>query len=373
MVAYNPQMMVQLNEILPDGSDIPFEVDFLEGMPRGELGLGDLTHHSANKPLKVTARIRSDIGGTMNTCSLSINNPLYIETFRKNPQAELNKFKGKKFRLRVWAWYDDNSSLTPIPPAQIWPVFVGDVLDGFNISAQGVNDVEIVINSQGHSWLAGSGKYRKTWKGGTDYFVIVNEIMDEIVNARGQGQETDGSAPQFFVDDFDGKLAGKVLPSSFSVNRNPVEVLNDICRELDMVWGVHNNIPYIVSRDRPFQMDKLPISRENVLREEAVEVNYKTGLISNISYGISGFSFSHNFDKQLFIGRMVEASDEPQTGDGSTFVAGRITSVGAVIDNYDGNVISCNCSYVDYNEDSPTKSKVILPEKRQDNSGLRNV
>ena len=378
MQKYNPQIEVQINEILPDGSDIPFEVDFFSGE--------DKNHHAGNRPINIAANVTNSLGGTQNFCSLTISNPLYIETFRKNPQAEINKFKGKKLRIRVWAWYDDNGVTTKGPQPFDPPVFVGDALNGFTISADDINDAQIQIQAQGHSWLASSGKYKKTWEGGQTYLDVVNDIMLEIVENRGQGQELDGSAPRFIVDDFLEQLVGKELPLSFTVNRNPIEVLNDICRELDYVWGVHNNIPYIVSRKHPFQPDFYPTN--SAMPEEYSPIDYQTGLISNISYGIDNFTFRSLHDRELFIGRVVTVTDAPQTNPGGTIVngivvappqgadntavPGRITEISSVFDNQRGHSMNCTCSYlVNFTKDAPTEAEVVLPERRANNSGLR--
>ena len=366
MASYNPQLFVEINEIFPDGSDLPFEVDFFGG--------ADQNHHSENKPPVINCNITNSLGATQNTLFLTITNSPYIEEFRRDPQAQLERIKGKKLRIRVWAWYDDNSSLTRTAQPLYQPVFVGDALEGFSVSADGINDASIIIQAQGHAWLSTSGKLKRTWEPGFSYKTIAEEIMLYFIEERGQGQETNSTFPHFVVDDLDLKLEEKLLESPLTINRNPMEVLNDICRDLDFVWGIHNNIPYIVSRNRPSQFDKLLISPFNQISDQKAECNSETGMTSIISYGTIGFSYSHNYDRNIFPGRVVEASDEPQTGERGTFVAGRVNSVNTTINNYTGHSMRIECDYLtEYNPLTPLDSIAVLPERRADNSGLRSV
>lgn len=365
MTSYNPQIKLEINEILEDGADVPFNVDFLGG--------SDTSHSDTNKPLQINCTINNSLGSSQNTCAITITNSLYLEEFRRDPQAQLEKIKGKKLRVRCWGYFDDNNQTASTAMPFVQPAFVGDALEGFDITSSGVNDANLTINAQGHAWLATSGKYRKTWEIGQNYLEIVDEIMGEITFNRGQGQELSTDRPWFIIDDFDLKLEEKELESPLTVNRNPIETLNDICRDLDMVWGVHNNIPYILSRDRASQSDKFLIGLNNQGLENKAVVNYETGLLSIIDYGTDGFSFTHNYDRNLFIGRVVEVSDEPQTGERDTFIAGRIRSVSTTLDNYTGNTMTVQCDYLtDYNPGRPLQAKVVLPERRADNSGLRS-
>jgi len=365
MANYNPQIKVEINEILPDGSDIPFAVDFFEG--------ADQNYHAANKPIHISCRTTNSLGGGQNSASISIRNPLYLEKFRKDPQAELAKFKGKKLRVRIWAWYDDNGTTALGAQPFNQPVFVGDALEGFSVSSQGVNETSIEIQAQGHAWLATSGKMRKTWEPGVTYLQICEEIMLEFIENRGQGQEDNGQFPHFVVDDFPGRLEGKILESPLTINRNPMELLNDICRDLDYVWGVHNNIPYIVSRERPSRFDKLLVGAVNQFENRVAIISGFTSMSGLINYGTDTFSFSHNFDHNLFIGRVVEVNDEPQTGERGTLVAGRVNQITGSFDNRLGHNMLLDCSYLtNYTRLAPLDSFVVLPERRADNSGLRD-
>lgn len=366
MASFNPQIKVEINEILPDGSDLPFEIDFFEG--------ADQNNHDRNRPPVVNVSTNSTIGATQNIAYITISNSPYIEKFRRDPQAELEKIKGKKLRIRVWAWFDDNGSTAQGAKPFYQPIFVGDSLDGFSVSSSGINDSAIQIQAQGHAWLSTSGKWKKTWEPLTNYLTICEEIMAYFVEEKGQGQESSGDFPWFVVDDFPERLFKKELESPLTINRNPMELLNDICRDLDYVWGVHNNVPYIIAREHVPQQGLFLIGINNQGFDDKAEVNSETGMIGIITYGTNGFSFQHNYDRNLFIGRVVEVSDEPQTGERGTFVAGRIRSVNASANNYTGHKFSIECDYLtEYNPNAPLDSKVVLPIRRADNSGLRST
>jgi len=364
---YNPQLRVQFTEILDDGSETEFDLDLFGG-------LSDLRNSGTNKPLHVTASVQKALGGAQDAATLLIHNSPYIETFRQNPQAELERFRGKKLRMRIWAWWDDNEATDPGPEPQTVVVFVGDVLDGFDIISTGITDSAIQVQGLSHSWLVSSGKYQNVWLPETDYFTICIETLEEIVTTRNQGREELGFEQFYIVDDSLERLKDKVLESPYAVNSNPLEVLNKICKEFDYTFGINGNIPYILPKSKPFAAGLLPVDPSNSITAQSIDVSFETGMSSLINYGMYEFSFSHAFTHDFIVGRVVTAFDEPQVNVSSTFVAGRISELSIQLDNMEGHSVETHCQYLyNFNPLSPTEADVTLPEKRADNSGLRNT
>lgn len=366
MFSYNPQLRVEINEILPDGSDLPFQVDFLDGSPQ---------NFTINEqPIHINCSINNTLGASQNTATITISNTSYIEDFRSDPQAEIAKLAGKRLRVRIWAWYDNNIGLQSNPQPFFQPVYVGDIIDGFAVRSRGINDSSVQFKAQGHGWLATSGKLKTRFAAGSNYLDVVTSIMTYFIEERGQGQENNGSAPQFIIDDSIKSLEGKILTSSLSINRNPMETLNDISRDLDYTWGVHNNIPYMLPKAKASSKDSLLIADANLALESVARCSFETGMKGVINYSSDGFSFNHNYDRNIFIGRTIQASDEPQTGGRNTFVAGRVDSCATILDNKSGHSMSVDCSYLkEYNPADPFGATVSLPERRADNSGLRSI
>lgn len=357
---YNPQIEIDFSLINDDGSESDMTINLFDG-PAGDYS--QLRHHEGWDPLKVDINVNKSLGGTQDRARITIHNTPYIEKFYLDYQAELEKIRIQKWRVRIWAWYSDNLTLTPRPAMP--PSFVGDITEDFSVVPEDITDASIQLECMGHGWLSRSGKMKKTWVAGTTYREIVQDLFENMLS-KGYGREQRGDTPKYVIK-ADARL-GKTLKRGFSKNRNPCEVMNDICRELDFVWGIHNNIPYITPRDKAFNtlLEDYPTS--SALPPTALTNSHETGMSSLINFGKYSYSLSSLYDSGFMPGRYINTRQDPQINIGvfTGSVDGRINEISANLSNYgEGHQIDITCQYVKGRD-------VILPPKRADNSGLRN-
>lgn len=358
---YNPQIEIQLNRLDVDGKEVFDQNDPICNLssknPAGDV-LNDYNYHSTNKPIRVNCDISKNIGSENDSAAIALHNHPLFEQLRENPASILNAIENSFYRLRVWAWHDDNDSLVQQPRPNIPPAFVGDVYEGFGFQSNEVTDSVITIQALSHGWLANSDKMRQTWPEGTEYLKIVEDIFAFIVNDRGYGIESIGAAPKSVIEGLEtaGRLSAKKLVKPFTIDRNPTETLNDICRELDMDWGIDNNIPYILNRNYYFATNELnsqPVNPFNTIYDETS----KTGLTS---YGLYNFSSSMIYDAGVVLGNLYRLLDSPQINTNAG-IEGKLKSQSIKLSNVDGHN-----SQMEFDVYDIVSDKVKLPRRRRD-------
>ena len=354
---YNPQLKLEFSLLNDDGNESDMTIDLFQGIDGYDSS--DLNYHAGNKPIAVECNIQKSLGGGQQTADIVIHNSPYIETFRNNYKGELEKIRNQKWRVRIYAWYDDNGSVTQSPRPSDPPVFVGDITEDFVVTSSGINDTSLQLQATGHGWLANSGKMKQTWQAGTTYLEIVNDLFDYMLNEKNYGRETRASTPKKVILNT-GEL-NNTFKRGFSINRNPCEVMNDICRDLDCVWGINNNIPYIMLRSNYFLNAEAPIE------SQPTEFNYFVdgrGMTSLVNFSKYTFSFSALWFNNFIVGGTVSQTEAPQVNS-QDLVLGRINEISIKLDNFNGHTTDLTCSY------HLGAGQVVLPPKRADNSGLR--
>lgn len=364
MPAYNPQLDLEFTVLNDDGTESPMTIDLFTGLDG--VSYADLNHHDEWKPLNVECSVSKSLGGTQDQATITIHNTPYIEIFRKDYRAELNKIRNQKWRVRIYAWYDDNGTVAQSPRPTMAPVFVGDITEDFNVVSSGINDTSLQFQALGHGWLARSGKMKKTWAATSTYLNVVTDLFDYMINVKKYGRETIGATPKYVILP-DARL-NKTRKRGFSIDRNPIETMNDICRDIDFVWGIHNNIPYILPRDKSFGiLTDYPSSV--TLPSTAIVIRENTGATSLANYSKYTFGFSSQYSEGILIGRYVQLRESDQVksnGFGYIGIGGRLNEMEISLSNYgSGHQMDANASYFDGGD-------VVLPPKRADNSGLRN-
>lgn len=355
---YNPQIEIEITEINADGSESPI-IGLLK-----EFADTDYRHHDQNKPLTIKASIQKSLGSMQNTCALEVFNAPIIEAIRQDPERTTAEIAKTFYRLRVWAWHDDNGTTTKTARPNIPPAFVGDVLDGFPTpKPSSTTDSSFRIEAISHSWLATSGKMRETWQPNTDWATVTQDIFDYIIS-KGYGRETYQATPKSVIENIVTLplLQAKTFQRHFNMNRNPMETLNDFCRELDLVWGFENNIPYIISRSTYFDTNEL----NQIAVEDDFDVPLKqnTGKIGLTSFSTMGFSASGIFDPNFILGVKVSTNDNSQIDSSLLESIGRINELSINLDNEQGHTVDINASYI-----SESTNDVRLPKRRDDTSG----
>jgi len=351
---YNPQVDIEITRLAADGSEQQITDNFTS------IADQDFNFHSTNKPLDFKASINKRLGSEQDTCTVTIQNPQFLEDLRQNPTSFVENIRDNFYRIRVWAWHDDNNQVSNTVRPNIPPVWVGDILDGFSSGSTSTTDSQLTIESSSHSWLATSGKMRRTWAMGTTYDVIMNDILDWFLNERGYGKETiGGTAKKVITGVENGLLASKATKKAFTINRNPIEVANDLCREFDLMFGFHCNIPYVLARSNYFLVNEL---NDISVGNEGVLIDRQTGKIGISDFSSYSINCSSIFNQYHIIGSLATISDAPQIDGG--LALGRIDSTQITLANgSDGHVSGISCSYVG------SDGNIVLPRRRNNSSG----
>jgi len=363
MSLYNPQLAVEFTILSEDGSERQEEdfITFLSSEINGQQ-FNDYNFHARNKPLGVEVDINKGLGSTQNTCNLTFYNHLLIEQIRKNPDLIVSSISENFYRVRVWAWHDDNSSSTSTARPNIPPVFVGDVIDGFTVEDLDTVDSSIRIQAHSHSWLSTIGKMKKTWEPGTNYLLIMQDLLQFILD-KNYGVETLGNAPVYVIEDeTSGILEAKLLLRSKSININPLEEINEICRELDMLWGIENNIPYVLLRANFFRNNFL---NQTPINEGDSIYSSETSKIKLNSYGLFEFNASSIWQNSFVLGTVHAQVDIGSIDPSVTSNAiGRLDSLSISLSNgQKGHTTNLQYSWLGDDD------KVRLPRRRGNTTG----
>jgi len=367
MALYNPQIELEFTVIGQDGFETGDETFLTLLSSNDEKGLlNDYKYHDRNKPIAVEANINKSFTSLNSTASIKIYNHLFVEYFKQYPNTFFDDLENNYHRVRIWAWHDDNGSSAATSRPNIPPVFVGDILQGINIQPLSTSDSVINIQAESNSWLMTSGKMRKTWDAGTNYGTIVQDLMQEIID-RGYGVETRGQTPRYVIEPNTLiKLQAKQLIRSKSITNNPVEELNEICRDFDSVWGIENNVPFYCNRDEYFQPNQVNSTQLNTANRFLWSESSKIGLTS---IGIRDFQCSAVWQNEFILGTSYLSSDEGmfnQNGNEIFGFDGRLDTANISLNNVNTAGHTCDMvfGYVD-NE----SNKVRLPQRRLDASG----
>ena len=359
----NPQIELEFSVINDDGSESDMTVDLFTGI--GGTSYANTRHSDAWKPLEINANITKTLGGTPDQASITIHNLPWIEVFRRDPIAELAKFRDQSWRVRIWAWYDDNSDINQTTRPNIPPVFVGDITEDFAVNSSDITDSSLQLQATGYGWLSNSGKMRKTWQAGTTYAAIFGDIF-QYFKAKGYGRELRGVAAKSVINS-DPRMS-KSLKRKLTINRNPVETMNDLTRDIDATWGIHNNIPYVLMRDDYFNVvtNGYPSQQEPPITFYVL--NHEAGTNSLIQYNKHTFNLRAKLSAEQRVGLSVGVEESPQI-ESVAFgnrVKGRFDELNFSLSNYgDGHQANMKLRYM-------AGITVILPAQRSDNSGLNN-
>lgn len=343
---YNPQIKIELKKLETDGSESDMDVQIIPD---------DIQVHEGNKPILVECNINKALGSGQQTAIVTLHNAPIIEEIRSNYFSYIETIRNQNWRVYIWAWWADSRAKTDAPYS---PIFIGDIYEDVNVQPQSTNDATITLRANSHDYIMRSGPYKKEYAAETTYREIVDDVFAYF---RDQLQAVN----RLVIQDFEGLLDQKKVIRPFVINRNPTETLNDICRELDMVWGVDSKTMYFLKRDDFIFTERL---MENPKGNADVRIASASGLTSLVNFSKYQFSFSALWDNVYEIGRGIGVEEFPQINVNSDPpIAGRINSLSINLDNYSGHTTDVICQYFNFAGDP----RVILPPQRQDFSGRR--
>lgn len=340
---YNPQIKIEMFKLSPEGEELPMDVEIIPP---------DIQRYQGYKPILVECQISKELGAAQDTAVITLHNAPIIEEIRSNYFAYLQKIRDQNWRIKIWAWWSDSPDKTE---PEYSPIFIGDIYDDVNVQSSSVNDSSMTLRANSHEFIMRSGKYRTEFPPETTR----REIVDDVFEYFG----TLGYDKKIVIQDKNGILDEGIEKRRYVINRNPTEVLNDICRHHDFVWGVDSGTLYMLHRKEVFLKEQLPLI---VKEKDFTATVYTTGMTSLVNFSKYQFSFSNLWDNAFSLGKIVAVAELPQINIFQEIpIAGRINRMDIQLSNYQGHSCNLTCQYYDFEG----SEEVILPPQRQDFSG----
>ena len=293
-------------------------------------GFVDGKEEEAYLPYKMTCTITKSITSNADECTLTIDNYEALEDFYREPTLFLDEFSKKDYILTVFLGYED-----------FHQVYSGDLVDLSVTGGSNITDQSVVLTaSSGQKALTG-GKIKKKFAAGQSFMDIANECF--------KAYEEFGIKFEVIDDPFD-KLGGKPLKKPRTEDRLVSEVLNDICRELDMTWGIAERHEQTTPQIGYF-VDKKSVFDVGIFGRGVFDVSYETGLLGLPSFSKSQFTFTHRQDKRLNLGVAIDLDVSPQI-DITNKIRGRISGISMSLTNKAGAFnYTCTADFMDPNSD----------------------
>lgn len=319
--------------------------------------------------------IEKSLTSNADTATISITNHPVLEEMYKQKKLYFEKFNEKHLEVSILLYY-------VYPHAELFPektncIFTGDITDIYIDESENTNDQGLTLKATCGYYANLRAEINKTYPAGISYRQVVEDLFTYF-NKYGHNLYT--------LDDPNNKL-NKPLKRARSYHTKVSEALNDIAKDLDMIWGfdctpwtykergpigIYPGIPSDPSAinryKRAWFADKISVFdttgiHNNTGKERSIrginglEINGSTGKLGLIGYTKSQFSFTKLFDPSINIGMPIFASDVGARDQYVEFI-GRINRV--AINN---EIMKCECSYID------EKTGLAILEKDAKNAG----
>ena len=301
---FNREVTFTLREI--DGASVGAPAQFFGS----EIG----KEEEDNLPYEISASIRKSMTSNSDQCTLKITNFIALEKFYEQPDVFLEEYSQKDYILTVFLGYSD-----------FVQVFSGDLTDIAVTGGSSINDQAIILTATVGERALSRGRIKQKFSAGQSFQDLVDKSFEALLPF---GVEL------VLTDDPLDKLK-KELKKPRTEDRAAGDVLNDICRELDMTWGIDsrqtqtdNNRAYFVDKKSSFDVHGL-------FGKGIFDVGYETGLIGLPSFSKSQFRFTHRYDKHLNVGIAINLSVKPQINTDNK-ILGRISAVDLSATNKNG-------------------------------------
>ena len=319
--------------------------------------------------------IEKSLTSNADTATISITNHPVLEELYKQKKAYFNKFNEKHLELSILMYYEYPHVI--LFPEKTNCIFTGDVSDIYVDESENTNDQGFTLKATCGNQANLRAEVNKSYNAGMSYRQVVEDLFKQFNK---YGHEL------YVLDDPKNKL-NKPLKRARSFHGKVSEALNDIAKDLDMIWGfdgtpwtykergpigiypgIPSNPAAINRPKRAWFVDKISVfditgmhsdtGKERPIRGvNGLEINGSTGKLGLIGYTKSQFSFSKLFDPSINIGMPVFASDVGARDQYVEFI-GRINRV-----SINNEIMKCECSYVD------EKTGLAILEKDAKNVG----
>lgn len=312
------------------------------GPPASKFGSQIEKEEESYLPYKVDCTITKSMTSNADECTLTIQNFEALEDFYQEPELFIDEYSKKDYILTIFLGYED-----------FHQIYSGDLMDLSVTGGSNITDQAIVLKASSGQKALTAGKIKKKFSAGQSFRDITGECF-KVYEAFGIKFEV--------IDDPFNKLS-KTLKKPRTEDRLAAETLNDVCRELDMTWGIAERHEQTTPQIGYF-VDKKSVFDVGIFGRGVFDVSYKTGLLGLPSFSKSQFTFNHRQDKRLNLGVAVDLSVSPQINTASK-IRGRISAIAMSLTNKVGVYnYTCTADFMD------SQSQVLLANLNNDR---RNV
>lgn len=275
-------------------------------------GLSDTYYDSLTCDISIEKSITSN----SDTANVKIQNHPILEQMYSEKRAFFEKMNEKFYEVDIFQWHGCTiGSFTDPTRAEtlqkIQCIYTGDLTDITADESDSITDQALSLSLVSGSRASIRTIVNKKYAAGTTYLAVVNDLLSMYT-----------AYSVTVLDDPLGKL-NKTLPKSRTVHRKVSEVLDDICRDLEMTWGFDaarynmwtGNL--IAAPKSLFFVDKASVF-DSIPSADPTDANNGvgphfldggTGKYGRIGYTKSQFTTNHATDPALNIGRSIQASD----------------------------------------------------------------
>src|SRR6056300_451820 len=258
----------------------------------------DLRRYQVNTPCRCEVSISETFNSSQDTADITIYNAPIIDQLAADPAPIYEDLRATRKKIKIWQYWPDNDAF--YAPVDRELVYVGDLDPDIKANPKG-SDIELKIRANSHRRLIRKGRDEMKplkWREGVHtYQDVVTEVLESLnLTFKMQGYQ---------ISDPDGKLI-KPVKRIYQPQKNATEILNDICRTFDCVWGV--------TKDTLYFSDRRHLLEDNMTfydTPQMVSVD-TTGKIGLTSFGALEFTARNLSDAEAGIGRRLYYADTPK-------------------------------------------------------------
>lgn len=320
-------------------------------------------HHSMDNDSGFNISIQKALSSNGATATVTLTNHKNLEDLYRRTKENLENWQEKELEMSIVLYHQ-------YPDIHIYPervncVFTGDVVDiAVNQSSSTLDQGLSIKAIMGYTAASRYG-INDTYSAGDSYRFVVEDLFRRL--------ETQGY-DLFYLGDPAGKL-NKVLPRALIFTDKISTALNQIAKDLDMVWGwdsnpwrysdmsldgrytnlgIPSNLNAINEDKHCYWTDKRDVfdvtgihgssgTEERINGINGLRVSGDTGHVGLIGYTKSQFTFSAIYSPAYNVGMPVFADDvRAHLTQANERAIGRINRM--TINN---NTVTCECSYID--------------------------
>lgn len=312
-----------------------------------------------NNSLTFSYSLEKSLTSYGDTATIRVVNHPVLEQMYREKKMYFDKFRDKHLEVSLMFYYEYPHVI--LHPDKLNCIFTGDLVDIYTEDSSSTTENALVIKATAGYEASLRAEVNKNYSAGMPYRDVITDLFTYFNK---YGHELS------LIDDPTNKL-NKPLKRSRTFHTKVVDAINDIAKDLDMIWsfdstpwtyqergpigiypGIPSNPAAINNRKRSWFADKISVFDVTGLHANtglgtpyrginALEVNGSTWHTGLIGYTKSQFTFNKRFDPSFNVGMPVLAADVGAINQYVEFI-GRINRI-----SYNNNDMHCECSYLD--------------------------